>query len=82
MLRDLDNAMEQVRKASQIISHLRTFGRAAPASREPVSVKTSSMRALSLLQEQLRLRKIEVDSQPVRRKTRWSWEMRFNSSRC
>src|SRR5438876_89823 len=30
----LKNAMGQVRKASEIISHLRTFGRAAPVSRE------------------------------------------------
>ena len=36
MLRDLDRATAQVHKASQIISHLRTFGRVAPASREPV----------------------------------------------
>ncbi len=60
MLRDLGKAMEQVRKASQIISHLRTFGRAAPASREQVSVKTILVQALSLLHEQLRLRNIEV----------------------
>ena len=60
MLRDLGKAMEQVRKASQIISHLRTFGRVAPASREQVSVKTILLQALSLLQEQLRLRNIEV----------------------
>src|ERR1700730_18575162 len=60
MLRDLGKAMEQVRKASQIISHLRTFGRAAPASREPVSVKSILLQALSLLHEQLRLRNIEV----------------------
>ena len=31
---DLENAMEQVRKATEIISHLRTFGRAAPVSVE------------------------------------------------
>jgi C4-dicarboxylate-specific signal transduction histidine kinase len=60
MLRDLGKALEQVRKASQIISHLRTFGRAAPASREPVSVKAVLLQALSLLDEQLRLRNIEV----------------------
>ena len=28
--------MQQVRKATEIISHLRTFGRAAPVSREPI----------------------------------------------
>src|SRR5437660_7140269 len=34
VLRHLNNAMQQVRKATEIISHLRTFGRAAPVSRE------------------------------------------------
>src|SRR5215216_3873225 len=60
MLRDLNRAMEQVRKAGQIISHLRTFGRIAPASRECVSVKDIIVQGLSLLEEQLRLRGIEV----------------------
>ena len=32
---DLEKAMEQVRKATEIISHLRTFGRAAPVTVEP-----------------------------------------------
>jgi C4-dicarboxylate-specific signal transduction histidine kinase len=57
---ELDNAMQQVRKATEIISHLRTFGRAAPVSREPISVNQVIQRALSLVQEQLRLREIEV----------------------
>src|ERR671933_69892 len=35
---ELENAMQQVRKATEIISHLRTLGRAAPVSREPVSI--------------------------------------------
>lgn len=60
ILRDLQNAMQQVRKATEIISHLRTFGRAAPVSREPVQLKQVVERALSLMQEQLRLREIEV----------------------
>ena len=60
VVRELRQAMQQVRKATEIISHLRTFGRAAPASREPVSLKQVIERALSLLQEQLRLREIEV----------------------
>ena len=51
---------EQVRKATEIISHLRTFGRAAPASFEPVDVDDVLERALSLMHEQLRLRQIEV----------------------
>jgi C4-dicarboxylate-specific signal transduction histidine kinase len=60
MLRDLHKATEQVHKANQIISHLRTFGRAAPTSREPVSVNATIVQTLSLLQKQLRLRNIEV----------------------
>jgi len=57
---ELGHAMQQVRKATEIISHLRTFGRAAPASREPMSLRLVIDRALSLTQEQLRLREIEV----------------------
>jgi C4-dicarboxylate-specific signal transduction histidine kinase len=57
---DLDRATAQVRQATEIISHLRTFGRTAPVSREPVSVNEVIMHALSLMQEQLRLRDIEV----------------------
>lgn len=60
-LRELESAMQQVRKASEIISHLRTFGRAAPVSREPVPINEVIRRALSLMQEQLRLRQIEVE---------------------
>lgn len=60
MLRDLRAAMQQVRKASEIISHLRTFGRVAPVSRERVAVNTIVQRALSLVAEQLRLRQIEL----------------------
>src|SRR2546427_3368324 len=58
--RELRQAMQQVRKATEIISHLRTFGRAAPASREPISLRQVIERALSLMQEQLRLREIGV----------------------
>ena len=60
ILRELQRAMQQVRKATEIISHLRTFGRAAPASRELISLRHVIERALSLMQEQLRLREIEV----------------------
>ncbi|HET7264756.1 MAG TPA: histidine kinase dimerization/phospho-acceptor domain-containing protein, partial [bacterium] len=56
--RDLDRATAQVRKATEIISHLRTFGRTAPVSREPISVNEIMTHALSLMQEQLRLRDI------------------------
>ena len=58
---ELDNAMHQVRKASEIISHLRTFGRAAPVSREPVLINDVIVRALSLMQEQFRLRQIDLN---------------------
>ena len=60
IVRELRQAMQQVSKATQIISHLRTFGRAAPVSREPISLRPVIERALSLVQEQLRLREIEV----------------------
>jgi C4-dicarboxylate-specific signal transduction histidine kinase len=57
---ELSHAMQQVRKATEIISHLRTFGRAAPASRELISLRQVIERAISLMREQLRLREIEV----------------------
>jgi C4-dicarboxylate-specific signal transduction histidine kinase len=60
-LEDLEKAMEQVRKATEIISHLRTFGRAALVTFEPVDVDEVIERALSLMQEQLRLRAISVE---------------------
>src|SRR5579859_5329208 len=63
ILQELYSAMQQVRKATEIISHLRTFGRAAPVSREPLLVRQVVQRAISLMQEQLRLRQIEVDLQ-------------------
>ena len=58
---DLEKAMEQVRKATEIISHLRTFGRAAPLSIEQVDVDDVIERSLLLVHEQLRLRGIEVE---------------------
>ena len=60
MQRDLNAAIGQIVKASQIISHLRTFGRSAPTIHEEVSVKAIIVQAVSLLQEQLRLRNIDV----------------------
>jgi len=60
ILRYLNNAMQQVRKATEIISHLRTFGRVAPVSRQRVFVKEVIEGALSLMQEQLRVRDITV----------------------
>src|SRR6266850_2826014 len=60
ILDELRHAMQQVSKATEIISHLRTFGRAAPVSREPISLREVIARALSLMGEQLRLREIAV----------------------
>ena len=57
---ELRHALQQVGKATAIISHLRTFGRAAPASRERTSLRLVIERSLSLMQEQFRLREIEV----------------------
>jgi C4-dicarboxylate-specific signal transduction histidine kinase len=58
---ELEKAMGQVRKATEIISHLRTFGRAAPVSVERVDVDEVIERSLSLMHEQLRLRGIDVE---------------------
>jgi C4-dicarboxylate-specific signal transduction histidine kinase len=60
MLRDLNNAMRQIYKANEIIKHLRTFGRAAPASLEPTRINQVIEQSLSLMKEQLRLRSIDV----------------------
>jgi C4-dicarboxylate-specific signal transduction histidine kinase len=59
-LQELNNAMQQVRKATEIISHLRTFGRAASVSHEPVVLNQVLQQSISLMQEQLRLRQIEI----------------------
>lgn len=61
VLEDLEKAMAQVQKATEIISHLRTFGRASPVAFERVDVDDVIERSLSLMHEQLRLRAIEVD---------------------
>jgi C4-dicarboxylate-specific signal transduction histidine kinase len=57
---ELRRALQQVGKATEIISHLRTFGRAAPVSRQPISLTRVISSALSLVQEQFRLREIDV----------------------
>jgi two-component system C4-dicarboxylate transport sensor histidine kinase DctB len=61
---ELAKAMDQVRKATEIISHLRTFGRAATIVYEPVEVVAVIERSISLMFEQLRLRQIEVAVEP------------------
>jgi C4-dicarboxylate-specific signal transduction histidine kinase len=58
---DAERALQQVGKATEIISHLRTFGRAAPLTREPVRVNRVVDAAVSLVQEQMRLRQIDVE---------------------
>ena len=60
VLQELHSAMQQVRKATEIISHLRTFGRAASVSYEPVILEHVVRRSISLMQEQLRLRQIGI----------------------
>lgn len=60
ILQELHSAMQQVRKATEIISHLRTFGRAASVSREPVELLHVIRSSISLMQEQLRLRQVKV----------------------
>src|SRR6266566_2446713 len=61
ILHELHSAMQQVRKANEIISHLRTFGRAASVSREPVAITQVIQSARALMREQLRLRQINVE---------------------
>ncbi len=61
LLVELRSGMEQVQKATAIISHLRAFGRAAPVSRMPVAINAVVERALALMREQLRLRQIAVE---------------------
>jgi C4-dicarboxylate-specific signal transduction histidine kinase len=60
ILHDLGKVVDQVKKATQIISHLRTFGRAASVSVEPVGLEEVIESSLLLVHEQLRLRQIEV----------------------
>jgi len=60
LLEDLRQAMEQVQKATQIISHLRAFGRPAPLSREPLRINDVVRRSLGLVRQQLILHQIEV----------------------
>jgi C4-dicarboxylate-specific signal transduction histidine kinase len=70
MERDLHSSMQQVSKATEIIDHLRTFGRAAPTRRDALRINEVIVNATSLLREQLRLRDIELvltltDEDPV-----------------
>src|SRR5215472_13196009 len=61
VLQELHYAMLQVRKATEIITHLRTFGRAASVKYEAVAINQVVQSAIFLIHEQLRLRQIEVE---------------------
>jgi C4-dicarboxylate-specific signal transduction histidine kinase len=61
MMRELEGALDQVRKASEIITHLRTFGRAASVVFEHVAINGVIEHSLLLMREQLRLRQIDVE---------------------
>jgi len=61
VLQELHHAMQQVRKATEIITHLRTFGRASSVKYELVALKQVVQSAIFLIREQLRLRQIEVE---------------------
>src|SRR6266852_938349 len=60
LLHELHSTLQQVRKATEIISHLRTFGRAAPSSRQRLAIYEVVQRALSLLHEPLRAQQMAV----------------------
>jgi C4-dicarboxylate-specific signal transduction histidine kinase len=61
VMQELHYAMRQVRKATEIITHLRTFGRAASVKYESVVINQVVQSAIFLIREQLRLRQIEVE---------------------
>lgn len=58
--KDLTRVLQQIHKASAIVDHLRTFGRGATAEKIPLSVNHVIRVALSLVEEQLRLRDVTV----------------------
>jgi C4-dicarboxylate-specific signal transduction histidine kinase len=58
--RDLERAQQQLAKATEIISHLRTFGRDAPRYRVPVEINDIIESSVSLFSEQFRLSEIEL----------------------
>jgi C4-dicarboxylate-specific signal transduction histidine kinase len=61
MEHNLTHSLQQVKKATEIINHLRTFGRAAPLNRETVNLNAVVENAISLLREQLRLHEIDLE---------------------
>jgi PAS domain S-box-containing protein len=60
LLTSVVRAVQQTERAAMIIKHLRTFARTASTEHEPVSLNDVVLSALSLVQEQLRLREIDV----------------------
>ncbi|HJU04479.1 MAG TPA: ATP-binding protein, partial [Nitrospiraceae bacterium] len=61
--RDLHRVMQEVHKATAIVSHLRTFGRGAATIKEPISIHTVLKSAVLLVGEQFRQMGIEVELQ-------------------
>src|SRR3970282_1788293 len=59
---ELEKAQRQVEKATEIISHLRTFGRVALIDRQTTSVNGVIEAALTLIREQLRLHEVQVET--------------------
>ena len=81
MLRDLRKAMEQVHKASQIITHLRTFGRAAPASREPVAVNADHPSSSVTAARAAPVAEHGRRTAARQRRPAWCWATPFSSNR-
>ncbi|HEY4670337.1 MAG TPA: ATP-binding protein [Tepidiformaceae bacterium] len=62
LVHELEKAQRQVEKATEIISHLRTFGRVALIDRQTISVNGVIEAALTLIREQLRLHEVQVET--------------------
>ena len=60
VLTGLRSALQQIQRGASIINHLRAFGRTASVQMETLSINDVLEVGLSLMQEQLRLRNIEV----------------------
>lgn len=60
VIEDLEMIQREVRKAAEIINHLRTFSRSAGSVKRPVHIHAIIHTALRLMQEQLRLSDITV----------------------
>jgi signal transduction histidine kinase len=62
-LQHLEATVHQVRRAAAIINHLRAFARASPATHERVSINRVIRSAVLLVEDQLRLRNVDVAMQ-------------------